>query len=572
MLRGRITLVDGHWHIACQADVRTKLKRLFPQVDQRASETIRLSNSPAHCRDLLWFIERHPMSVEPLGVLQHGAAAHVELEDRTTALLEARHPPEHFDLALPARDYQQVAGSLVMLREGVLIADDVGLGKTVSSICPMVHPENLPVLVVTLTHLPTQWAAEIRRFAPSLKIHVLKTAKPYDLVPKRVRRSQQTLFSTAEAEEAARLPDVIITSYSKLNGWAETLAGVIRYVVFDEGQELRRNESAKYAAAKFIAGRAHRRCALTATPIYNLGIEFFHVLNVIAPDALGTREEFIREWCKDEKSINDPKAFGEHLRREGLMIRRTRKDVGRELPPLSIIPQTVECDTAALARIKGSAVELARIILAQAQRSQSERFRASGEFDMLLRQSTGIAKAPYVAEFVRMLVESGQKVILYGWHRAVYDLWMTALKEFKPRLYTGTESTTQKEDAKNAFINGDCQILIVSLRSGAGLDGLQNVCWTVVFGELDWSSGVHKQCIGRADRDGQLNPVMAYFLISDEGSDPIVADMLGLKRQQLEGVINPDGDLVEELQAEQGGVRRLAESYLRQHGMSVPAG
>src|SRR5579884_3848269 len=43
----------------------------------------------------------------------------------------------------------------------------------------------------------------------------------------------------------------------------------------------------------------------------------------------------------------------------------------------------------------------------------------------------------------------------------------------------------------------------MSLRSGAGLDGLQEDCTVGVFGELDWSPEQHRQCIGRLDRDGQ---------------------------------------------------------------------
>jgi hypothetical protein len=47
----------------------------------------------------------------------------------------------------------------------------------------------------------------------------------------------------------------------------------------------------------------------------------------------------------------------------------------------------------------------------------------------LLRQATGIAKAPFVADFVRLLVESGEKVLLYGWHREVYSIWRDKLKD-----------------------------------------------------------------------------------------------------------------------------------------------
>ncbi len=560
---GKITYQDNRWRIVCEPHVRTKLKRLFPQVDQRAGDFVLLSDTEENCRDLLWFTHRYPMEVEDLARLERGASHHVERESIVAELLEHRRPPEAFELAIPARDYQTQAATLAEVVRGLLVADDVGLGKTVTSICPMARPENLPVLVVTLSHLPKQWRDELADFAPELKVHILKSGQPYDLIPKR-RGKQATLFDSP----SPRLPDVIISNYHKLRGWSETLAGVVRYVVFDEIQELRHPDSAKYAAATHIAHHAQLTMALSATPIFNYGVEFFNVIEVLRPGALGTREEFLREWCDGTDRVKDTKAFGEYLRREGLMIRRTRKDVGREMPKASTIPYTIDCDTKILDGVKSRAVELANLILSTQPTARGAKFHASEEFNVLMRQATGIAKAVYVAAFVRLFVESGQKVVLYGWHRAVYDIWMEQLRDFNPRLYTGTESPRQKDDAKEAFIQGDCGVLIISLRAGAGLDGLQTVCSTAVFGELDYSPGVHTQCIGRLDRDGQENPVMAYFLLSEDGSDPIIANIVGIKREQSESVLDPNAELIEKLEIDSGYIKTLAAEFLRQQGMT----
>ena len=228
------------------------------------------------------------------------------------------------------------------------------------------------------------------------------------------------------------------------------------------------------------------------------------------------------------------------------------------------IHQFVESDSSILDKIKGSAVELAKIILSANQDYRGQKFRAHEEFNILLRQATGIAKAAYVAEFVSLLIESGESVVLYGWHREVYSIWLERLAEYNPVLYTGTESTKEKEHSKQEFISGQSKVIIISLRSGAGLDGLQYhpTCSSIVFGELDWSPGVHEQCIGRLERDGQIKNISAYFLISESGSDPIIAEVLGIKRGQIEGVRDPNGNLFEKLEVESGGIKRMAQSYL----------
>lgn len=556
---GTIEKRGNYWIVSCDSHVRIKLRRLFPQVSQNAGEEIRISVSNENSRDLLWFLDRYPMTMKPSDrkSLVQGSKTHIEEERSVNALLEGYQPPGEFALSIDPREYQSIAASLAMTRKGLLIADDVGLGKTVEGICPMAHPSNLPALVVTLTHLPKQWKEEIGRFAPWLSVHILKSGKPYNL----------------EKSNGGKFPDVIISNYHKLHGWYELLSGLVRYVVFDEIQEIRRPGSLKASASRFISEKASLRIGLSATPIYNYGGEFFNILDTLRPGAIGTSEEFFREWCRttgsgttEKKILKDPKAFGEYLRREGLMIRRTRTDVGRELPPLSKIPQYVESDAEVLDRIRGSASELARIILANNEEHRGQKMQATEEFNVLMRQTTGIAKAPFVAEFVRLLIENGEKVVLYGWHREVYSIWMEALKEFNPCLYTGTETITQKESAKNAFVNGDCQVLIISLRAGAGLDGLQFVSKTVVFGELDWSPGVHEQCVGRVYRDGQKYPVMAWYLVSDHGVDPIISNVLGLKKSQIESVRDPGASLVEALQVEEGRIRKLAESYLERVG------
>lgn len=567
---GTVRHVKGAWHVECEPHVLIRLKRIFHGAAKQSHGKLVLSDTEESCADLEWVLQRYPMAVEDPGRLRSRAQRHRERMSAIDAMLSRRVPPPPFDLALPPREYQRIAAAVALEGRGLLLADDVGLGKTVSAIAMLSDPRTLPALVVTLTHLPPQWVAELERFAPKLKVHVLKKATPYDLTAGRTRKGQ------AQLTLPERFPDVVVANYHKLSGWADTFAPkgrepIFRSVVFDEVQELRHNDTARYEAAERVAHAADFRLGLSATPIYNLGGEFHSVMNMLRPGAIGTKGEFQAEWCGgfDESGkikVRDPKAFGTYVREQGLMLRRTRADVGRELPALTKIPHTIEADAKALERIQGAATELARIILAQGERARGQKMLASGELDAMMRQATGIAKAPFVAEFVRLLAESGEQVLLYGWHHDCYAIWRERLADLRPVMYSGTESPAQKEASKQAFLSGESKVLIMSLRAGAGLDGLQRACRTVVFGELDWSPGVIEQCIGRVHRDGQPDPVMAYLLIADSGCDPVMVDVLGVKRGQIDGIRDPNAGLVEQLSVDPGHIRRLAESYLRSAG------
>jgi SNF2 family DNA or RNA helicase len=213
-------------------------------------------------------------------------------------------------------------------------------------------------------------------------------------------------------------------------------------------------------------------------------------------------------------------------------------------------------------KVDSSAAELAKIVLDNAAKG-FERMQAGGHLDALLRQATGVSKAPGVAALVKMIAEQEEKIVLFGWHRAVYDLWAELLEDLRPAWYTGHESPAKKRAETQSFIEGDARVLIMSLRSGLGLEGLQKVCATAVHGELDWSPGVHEQCNGRLQRDGQTRPVFAYYPIVDDGSDPVVVDVLGIKRAQVEGLRDPHGAPVISRQVDPDHIKKLAEHYLR---------
>lgn len=73
---------------------------------------------------------------------------------------------------------------------------------------------------------------------------------------------------------------------------------------------------------------------------------------------------------------------------------------------------------------------------------------------------------------------------------------------------------------------------------------------------------MHEQGIGRVARDGQTEPVTVYDLLSDQGSDPTIADVLGIKTAQSEGMRDPNAELVEKLEVDTDRIKKLAAAYL----------
>lgn len=544
---GAIEWTGKAWSItSIEPHVAIRLKQVFARINRTAKPPFTMTGGPQLDADLKWFMDRYPLRISADDAARM-AGRKTLFEDQQSelgAILAPNWMPPSsvgFRGNMRPYSYQVQAAELVRRTGRLLLMDEMGLGKTVTAIAAVVAPDYLPALVVPQTHLPGQWAEKIAEFT-ELRTHIVKKTKPYQLPP----------------------VDVVICPYSKLAGWIDYAeeAG-FKSIVFDEIQELRSGSTtAKGASALAFARQAQLVLGLSGTPIYNYGEEIWRICDFLEEGCLGDWFDFVREWCKPGPGgkwlVKDAEALGTYLRESHLALRRTRNDVGHERKFANTIIHTISYDEKPLEDRSAQMAQLARQVISG---SFTERGQAAREFDMMMRHDTGVAKAKHVAAFVRILLAAKQPVLLCGWYRDVYDIWMDELREFNPVLYTGSESPRQKTKAVQAFTEGTSNLLIMSLRSGAGLDGLQQRCRTIVFGELDWSGKVHEQCIARLDRPGQEHQVDAIYLVADGGSDPAVMGVIGLKNSQSAGIVDPLSG-PQEQNSDSTRIRQLAELYL----------
>lgn len=523
---GNLELYGQHWVITdLEPHVAIRLKNLFQGLPKEETKRFKLLNTMDNATDLYWFMQRYPLEITDKHAKSLLAGHERYLKNQ--AELERIFMPDYSFNALSGlkdgqelRHYQLQAIEMAHRSHGLLLADECGLGKTYTTAGFCLNPEHLPAIVVSPVAIQKQWKDTIENFT-NLRVHMITTTKPYDL------------------PEA----DVYVFRYTQLSGWSDIFAtGFFKSVTYDEPQELRRGlDTDKGRAAEVISDNVQWRMGLSATPVYNYGIEIFNIMQFIRSDVFGKRDDFMREFTtgfSDGKMLKDPKAVGTLLREKFALLRRLKSDVGKELPQVNKIVDFVDYNQKDIDSINQIAKSLALKVVSG---TFVERGNAARELDILVRQNTGIAKARSVAALVRILIESGESVLLVGWHRAVYEIWLKELSDLNPVMYTGSESPAQKEKSKKSFMNGETKLIIMSLRSPIGLDGLQDVCSTLVFGELDWSPFIHHQIIERLNREGQTKPVMAMFPVINEGSDPPMLEINGLKMAQASNITDPFG-------------------------------
>lgn len=538
------------WTVKGEPCVTEMAARLFPGSERRRGEA-RFTANRRIIGDVNWLMMRYPLEIAPRDrELWKNALAqareHVLLRMNAEKLPRRSTPPEGtFEGEL--REFQKEGLSFLLANPRTLLADEMGLGKTVQALACLASAKEFPALIVVPPHLLRNWQTEITRFlrleGKPARVCVLTGLKPY------------------QPPEA----DVYIIHYLLLRGWKQALPQMrFKAVVFDEIQELRHGGTEKYSAASLLAEECERVIGLSGTPIYNKGSEIWNVVNILDYHCLGDWESFTRAWCDGYGNhlVRNPALLGEHLRREGLILRRTKEEVLAELPPKRRLVQEIDSDDKVYRELMRPVMDQLGSLLAlhpdAKERALLEEQVGRGE-----RQATGVAKAPFVAAFVRALEDSGEKVLLFAHHHAVMDIYRKELAAYRPVFITGRESTAQKEEAVARFMEGKTNLCVISLRAASGLNLQRASC--VVFGELDWSPAVHSQAEDRAHRMGQKDSILCYYLVAPQGSDRDMQDALGLKVSQFVALMGDQTPELSSVQDAQKAAKAHIEAMLKQY-------
>ena len=524
------------WTIKGEPCVTELAKRLFPGCEGRGRGVARFTAHRRIIGDLNWLMLRYPLEIREADrerweqALEEAREYAVRRERQRTAPQFAVPPAGRFEGEL--MPFQQQGLAFLLSSNRALLADEMGLGKTVQALAYLASTAGFPALVVVPAHLVRTWTREAERFLRLENgIHVIRGLTPYELPP----------------------ADIYIIHYLLLRGWKNALPELnARTVIFDEIQELRRAGTEKYSAASLASSASEHVIGLSGTPIYNNGGEIWNVVNILDFHFLGDWESFSREWCYGYNSniVAKPEILGDYLRSEGLMLRRTKQDVLKQLPPKRRLVQEIDWDDALYREMIAPAFSRLRLLDGA---DESRRALIEDQISQDERQATGCAKAPYVAAFVRTLLEGGEKVLLFAHHHRVMDIYKKELKPYRPAFITGRETDAQKDAALNAFMLGKTDLCVISLRSASGLNLQRATC--VVFGELDWSPAVHSQAEDRAHRIGQEDSLLCYYLVSPKGSDQEMQQALGLKVSQFIGLMGDRTPTQEETWAQQSEAR-----------------
>jgi hypothetical protein len=467
------------------------------------------------------------------------------------AAIETHHDPPAIDppagLNATLRDYQLTGFRwMQFLADNSLhgiLADDMGLGKTLQTLAHILAEkvsgrlQGSPALVIAPTSVIPNWQAEARRFTPGLRVLVLDGSgrkRDYPVIPH---------------------ADLVLTSYALLHRDIDSLnAFHYRIVVLDEAQSIK-NPGAKVTQAACSLNAAARLC-LTGTPVENHLGELWSLMRFLMPGWLGSQERFDADYRRPIESQSDPERAAELRQRLApLILRRTKDEVAKELPPKTELIHLIELHTAqkdlyetvratmnkrvrdaiAARGMDGFQMVFLEALLKLRQICCDPRLL----HDEFAQQVNDSAKLDFLTDLLGVLIEEGRRILLFSQFTSMLSLIEEHLVRQSIPYLKLTGASKDRGALVAEFQSGKVPLFLISLKAGG--TGLNlTAADTVIHYDPWWNPAVEAQATDRAYRIGQDKPVFVHKLICQDTVEQRIHQMQHEKKALADDLLaNP---------------------------------
>jgi superfamily II DNA or RNA helicase len=398
---------------------------------------------------------------------------------------------------------------------GAILADDMGLGKTLQALAFLSYVQRTkglgPTLIVVPTSLIYNWQKECEKFTPELALITFDRLKKEEL-----SQSSGSKIILATYGLLTEHPDFFQT-----NTWD--------YVIFDEAQNLKNIASLRTTEARKL--EANHKIALTGTPMENHYGDFYSLIDLILPGALGDYASFNKRYIMSGptpfeidflKSVTRP-----------LIMRRQKKLILGELPDKteSIIKLDFEESQKEIYRdIAVSWNENIRDLIEQNGESKGHqvemltallRLRQLCSYPQLvphISYSKAAPKEKALLAQVQSIIESGESVLIFTHFKGTLDLITNRLESENIKTWSihGSMSIKERKAVLTEFDRKESiGAVVMTLKTGGVGLNLTKASY-VIHLEPWWNPAVENQATDRAHRMGQTKSVQVYrYLMKD---------------------------------------------------------
>jgi superfamily II DNA or RNA helicase len=447
------------------------------------------------------------------------------------------------------RPYQQVGLQwlhlLARLGLGGCLADDMGLGKTIQVLALLLvlrqQAPGRPSLLVAPASLLANWASEIARFAPDLKVVIVHpSVMPADALER------------ADALDGA---DLAVTSYGLLARvpWLATTSW--RLAILDEAQAIKNPGAKQTRTVKQL--RADARIALTGTPVENRLGDLWSIFDFVNPGLLGSSKQFAAYVKRlSESHASNPYGPLRDLVRPYILRRmKTDKRVIADLPDKTEVKAYCALSRKQAALYQQAVGELAEqlaaadgiarkgLVLAFLMRFKQVCNHPSQWLADNSWAEADSGKFARLRDITEEIAARQEKVLVFTQFKETTAPLAAFLGSVFGRnglvLHGGTAVGQRKDLVRRFQEDEDIPFFVLSLKAGgAGLN--LTAASHVIHFDRWWNPAVENQATDRAFRIGQTKNVLVHKFVCRGTVEERIDRMIEAK-QQLAGDLLESG-------------------------------
>jgi SNF2 family DNA or RNA helicase len=531
---GYVRMDDGSWmrlEIKLDADQREAVTRLGLDPFDLSGETHRM-----HALQL----------ADPKAADVFDPKAWKRIKDRAGDIQIEVLPPVPDKLNATLRPYQvdgfRFLAYLATNGFGGILADDMGLGKTIQSLTYVLwlmeeaeknKEDHRPVLVVCPKSVLDVWASEAVKFAPGIRVKVLRNREDLN-----VKETQEDI-------------DMLVLNYAQLRVCGDLL-NEIKWLttILDEGQQIKNPDSKAAKCARELDSA--NRLVLTGTPIENRLLDMWSLMAFAMPGVLGSRAYFKKRFDKRKDPLSQNRLAA---RLRPFLLRRTKLQVAQDLPPRT--------EEEVYSKMENIQQELYKAELKRIQKAllglDSDEAVKKNSFAILqglmrLRQiccHPGLIDPKYLKEesakmeslfyLLDQLHEEGHKVLVFSQFVSMLDLIKARLElEARPFHYLTGQTKDRKGEIERFQTTKDPSVFMLSLKAGGAGLNLTSASYVILYDPW-WNPAVENQAIDRTHRIGQKNKVIAYRLLTRDTVEEKIRILQHQKTQLVTNVLGDEG-------------------------------
>lgn len=424
--------------------------------------------------------------------------------------------------------YQKVCVEFLTASNGrALVADGMGLGKSLESLAYIKYMGFKRTLVVCPASVKFVWQSEVAKWT---------------------NLSSIIIDSKTDLSKIDPSINLWVVNYDILKKHFSKLSMIIfDCIIGDESQKIKSLSSIRTKIFRAISRNIPHIILLSGTPLLNRPSELFSLLNILDQKQWNEWYGFARKFCNghqtrwgfDTSGASNTEEL--HARIKRYFIRRDKTQVLKELPPKNFIDVPVELDKETAEKYDAAATDLATYLREYAGKESPEINRALAAEKLtqlnVLRYLNAMGKIDMAKELIDSILEAGEKVLVF----CSFVKPLEALKEYfgdRSVILTGKTPINERGKLVEAFQNDPNIQVFCGGYYSAGIGITLTAASNVVLLDFDFVPATMNQAIDRAHRPGvKYQSLNIYQLFAKDTIDEDLKDMVNYKQQVFDIVI-----------------------------------